>query len=58
MRPASAKEQELAASLLAGEKAALFADPCFSRVLVEGSKWLTNLTNELQEVVPIVDLWN
>ena len=58
MRPVAAGEQRMAASLLARSSASLFSAPCFSRVLVEGSKWLTGLTKESHEVAPIVDLWN
>ena len=58
MRPAKAEEQSMAASLLAQGSAPLFSTPCFSHVLIEGSKWLTCLSKESREVKPIVDLWN
>ena len=58
MHPIGAKEQSIAASLLARSSASLFSAPCFSRVLVEGSKWLTSLTEESHEITPIIDLWN
>ena len=58
MHPTSVEKQGIAASLLAQSSAPLFSAPCFSRVLVEGSKWLTSLTGESHEITPIIDLWN
>lgn len=58
LRPAAVEEQRLAASLLAKSCDSLFLAPCFSRVLIEGSKWLTCLTKTSLKVVPVVDLWN
>lgn len=58
MHPVAAEEQRLAASLLAAASAPLFCEPCFSTILVEGSKWLTCLNKASMEVFPIVDLWS
>ena len=58
MHPVAAKEQRMAATLLARSNAQLFSAPCYSRVLVEGSKWLTCLSKEAHEITPIVNLWN
>lgn len=58
MHPVTAQEQRLAASFLAHVAAPLFSDQCFSRILVEGSRWLTSLTKESSEVAPVLDLWN
>ena len=58
MRPVAADEQLLAASLLASTSAPLFSEPCFSKILIEGSKWLTCLTKDSKEVTAVVDLWS
>ena len=57
MHPVSLKEHNAAISILVRDAASMFSMPCFSRVLVEGNKWLTNLTSESREIIPIVDLW-
>lgn len=58
MHPASVAEQQLAASLLAREHSIIFSKPCFTRLFIESSNWLTFLTEDTYEVRSIVDLWN
>ena len=58
MHPVTAKEQALAVALLAANSKPLFSGQCFSRIMIEGSAWLTCLTAEASKVTPVVDLWN